>query len=72
MVKHWSAGLVAAAALLFSDLAGAQCTAEIMRFDYSGTIQLYAVPYNDTFWIEVAGAEGGHNTNSTTASGENG
>jgi hypothetical protein len=70
MLKHWSAGLVAAAALLFSDLAGAQCTAEIARFDYSGTIQLYGVPYNGTFWIEVAGAEGGHNTNSTTASGK--
>jgi hypothetical protein len=70
MIKHCSAGLVGVAALLFTDFAAAQCATEITRFDYSGTVQVYAVPYDGTFWIEAAGAEGSNNTSSTIAPGK--
>ena len=70
MIKYCSAILIGIAALLFTDLATAQCAAEITRFDFSGTIQAYAVPSDGTFWIEAVGAEGGHNTNSGVAPGK--
>jgi len=70
MIKYWAAGLVGIATLLFTDLATAQCDVEIARFDYSGAIQAYAPPYDDTFWIEAAGAEGGNHTSSTVAPGK--
>jgi len=70
MIKHCSGVLVGIAALLFTDLASAQCAAEITRFDYSGTIQAYAVPSDGMFWIEAVGAEGGNNTNSTVPPGK--
>jgi len=70
MIKHWSAGLVGVAVSLFTNLATAQCDVEIARFDYSGAIQGYAIPYDGTFWIEAAGAEGGHHTSSTVAPGK--